>query len=162
MKYTYSIIVPAFTLPERKKPAGDRPAHPRVRTAEPRKQREFVDFDSVPGHQWEIHQRLLNWARATRDIPVQKVAAGFDLYRASDSRREYGAVTVTVVNQGDAQKIAFGVLHLPEEDLRPAIQWFYIKGGKNPGGLARELGKTVGELAGMVTAGRQMLMDRGV
>ena len=130
---------------------------------EARQPRRFVDFASVPGHQWDMHQRLLNWATASRDIPMSmqvKCAPGFDLYRSSDARREYGAETLTVVDQRDAQRVQAGVRALEESKHRPAIQWYYLKNGRNPAGQATHLRLTLQELADVVRQARQSLIDR--
>jgi hypothetical protein len=129
---------------------------------EPRAKREFVDFAAVPEAHWSMHERLLNWARASRDLPRVAVSAGFDLYRSSDARREYGTETATVVDQRDAAKIGFGVVGLPEAVHRPAIQWYYLKRGDNPGKQARVLGLTLQSLADHVREARQMLINRRV
>jgi hypothetical protein len=127
-----------------------------------RGKRPFVDFAAVPEAHWTMHERLLNWARASRDLPRIAVSAGFDLYRSSDARREYGTETAIVVDQRDAAKVAFAVVALPEATHRPAIQWYYLKRGDNPGKQARQLGLTLQALADHVRDARQMLINRRV
>jgi hypothetical protein len=128
-----------------------------------REPRKFVDFSAVPPSQWKMHDRLTNWARASRggDKQSGEAAPMFALFRSDQVRsREYGAATVVPVDRSDAILIAKGVVALPDKHRR-SLQWYYIHPG-NPAGAARDLAVTIERLAELVIASRSMLINREV
>lgn len=136
----------------------------RARRREPRPPREFVDFASVPEHQWPMHDRLENWARAQRGGDKQSGSAApiFKLHKSDEwHSREYGAETALSVDRSDAVLVAKGVIALPEKH-RAALQWYYIRHGSNPMGKRAELGVTLRDLAQLVIDARQMLINRRI
>lgn len=135
----------------------------RLRDARDRIEKPRVDFAAVPPSQWDIHDRLLNWARASRGGDKQTGAASpmFTLYRSGDARRAYGEETNLPVNRSDAILIAKGVYELPDKH-RKALHWYYIHSGSNPVGAARDIAVTLEALAELVRDGRQMLINRKV
>lgn len=127
--------------------------------------RDPIDFASIPVSQWEMDNRLINWARWQRGASGERArtvdaSPMFALYRSSDARREYGAETVVSVDKDDALKIHFAIVH-PEFDpqLRRALQWNYLD-GRHPAGAARQLGVTMLRLSEMVKEGRLLLISR--
>lgn len=128
-----------------------------------REPRSFVDFATVPPSQWKMHDRLENWARASRGGDKQSgdAAPMFALYRSNiDRGRQYGAETVVPVDRSDAIKIAKGIAFLPDKHRR-SLQWYYVH-PRNPSAAARSLGLTLQGLAQMVIDARYMLINRGV
>lgn len=123
----------------------------------------YVDFSTVPPEQMQMHARLENWALSLYERKKSNTSAGFELYVSSDARslerREYGAATSVPVDTRDAHVIAVAIGFLPEKHRR-AIDWFYAKKGKNPVGMARDLGFTRQGLADCVIEARQMLINR--
>ena len=126
-----------------------------------RVQRTFVDFASVPEHQWAIDKRLKNWALAQNDRLHEKAAPMFVLYKSSDAKREYGAPTSVPADRSDAHVINTAMAFLPEKH-RLALAWYYVKNGRNPIGKASELGFTPQGLADCVIDARQMLIVRKI
>lgn len=128
----------------------------------PRAAVAYVDFDRIQPSHWAMHDRLENWARASRGGDKQAGNAGpmFVLYRSSDARREYGAETAAPVDRSDAVIVGKGVSFLPDKH-RQAIHWFYLH-PRNPKNAASLLGVTMQGLADLVRDGRQMLINRGV
>jgi hypothetical protein len=136
---------------------------PRPVRREPIPRPDPVDFSHVEAGHWGMHQRLENWARWCRGTQRQIGTPGspmFGLYRSSDARREYGAETRVPVDRNDAQRVAKGVVHLPDKHRR-AIQWAYLH-PRNPRGAAQALGVTLEGLRDLVRDGRQMLINLGV
>lgn len=133
----------------------------RERKARERVPRQIVDFSAVPPSQFKIHDRLENWARWCRDRPNREGSAGspmFALYRSSEARRAYGFETNVPVDKFDAAAIAKAVAVLPDKHRR-ALQWCYLH-PRNPIAMARELGVSLSGMADLVTAGRQMLINK--
>lgn len=128
-----------------------------------RPKRQFVDFSSVPPSQWAMHDRLQNWAAASRggDKSSGKAAPMFVLYKSGESRREYGAETEVPVDRSDAVVVNTAVGMLPDKHRR-AVHWYYVHGGRNAVGIARDLGTTLQALADLVRESRQILINRGV
>lgn len=129
---------------------------------EARQPRVYVDIAAVPPAQWDMHQRLENWARASRggDKRVGQAAPMFELYRSSEARRPYGTETTVPVDQADAKKVSDGVARLDDKPRR-ALQWFYLR-PKAAGLEAVRLGVDVARLSDLVHLGRQTLLDRGI
>lgn len=141
----------------------------RIAAAKARVQQEPVDFSAVPPSQWEIHDRLENWGRWCHGRPGfdRDVAAPmFRLFKSDEwedrERRVYGSdTTPQSVDKMDAAEIHKGVAMLPEKNRR-ALQWLYVRGGRNPKGAAWEMGLSVHGLAEKVAHGRLMLINRRV
>lgn len=130
---------------------------------QPRPARVFVDFSIIPPHQAAMHERLENWARASRGGDKQSGTSSpmFRLHQSDAwTPRAYGAETTAPVNRQDAMLVNKGVVALPEKHRR-AVQWYYLHPGK-PAHMARELGQTLQGLADLVRDGRQFLINRGV
>jgi hypothetical protein len=128
-----------------------------------RQPRQYVSFDAVPPSQWKMHDRLVNWARASRggDKQSGKATPMFSLYRSSEARRaNYGDETAVPVDRSDAILVAKGVVALPDKHRR-AVHWYYIH-PSNPRAMASELGLTMEGLAQMVVDARYFLINRGV
>lgn len=124
----------------------------------------IVDYGTVPPEQWRMHERLVNWAKSLFDRSKAKSAPMFERYVSSDARaerREYGAATAVPVNREDAHKLGIAIGFLPEKNMK-AINWFYVKGGRNPPAMASELGLTKQGLADCVLEARQILLNRNV
>lgn len=148
--------------------APNKPKHQtwkeRLAAAQNRIEKPRVDFAAVPPSQWEMHDRLENWAkwcygRTPRDSDTSPM---FNLHRSDAwEDREYGAATVVPIDKFDAADIAKGVAQLPEKH-RKAIQWRYLMGCKNVKGKAQELAVSFQGLADLVKDGRQMLINKGV
>jgi len=146
--------------PERKyKTLAEREAAARNRVV-----REMVDFSHVPPSQWKMHDRLVNWGRWSHGITGERQrmlhSPMFNLYKSSDARREYGALTVLAIDHMDATKIQVGVTALPDKHRR-ALAWNYLY-PRNPTGQARELGVSLPGLADLILRARLMLINRGV
>lgn len=127
------------------------------RAREPAKPRQFVDFSFVPPSQWKIHDRLLAWARWCDSRPAQNTAAGFELFRSGDARRDYGTPTTVPLNKDDCQVIATAVAGLPQRN-RQAVQWLYLN-GRDPLGNAVKLGLDRQGLMDLIVEGRGMLVE---
>lgn len=132
-----------------------------------RQPREYVDFAHVPPSQWAMHDRLENWARWCRGSERQAGDAAspmFALYRSTDAKTKerlaYGAPTEVPIDKMDAQAVQKGINALPDKHRR-ALHWSYLR-PRNPTAQARELGLSLGGLADMVLAARQMLVNRRV
>lgn len=127
----------------------------------PRPPREFVDFSSVPPHQYEIHERLEDWRRWCRMRPNAVATPMFRLHKSDEwERPTYGATTTTSIDRDAALRIAKLVPRLPEKH-RMAIQWFYIQNGRNPRAKAQELAQSLRGLADLVIDARQMILNLG-
>lgn len=129
-----------------------------------RRPRQYVDFNKVPPSQWKMHDRLLDWARASRGGDKQSGACApmFSSYRSNNARdREYGAATVVPVNRPDAELLNAGVAALPDQH-RKAIHWYYVHRGSRPKAQADSQGVTMEKLAELVIEGRYGLIDMGV
>lgn len=132
-------------------------------TGEPRRPKEYVDFNVIPPQQVAMHIRLENWARFCRGGDKQAGKAGspmFDLYRSSDARRAYGTETSIPVNKEDGAKLHGAVASLPDKPRR-ALQWCYLR-PKAPGLESVRLGVTMEGLRDLILEGRELLTERGV
>lgn len=130
---------------------------------EPKPPRLRVDFASVPPSQWQIHDRLTNWARWCRGRQGQFGDAGspmFELFKSDNWGRAYGEETSLPIDSMDAQRVAKGVYALPYKH-RKAIHWCYIK-PRDAMRKARELAVSLEGLAELVREARTMLVNRGV
>lgn len=130
----------------------------------PRKPKEYVDFNDVPDHQFDMHVRLENWARFCRGGDKQSGKTDnpmFNLYRSSDARRAYGTETSVPVNREDGAKLHAAIASLEQDQPRRALHWCYLR-PKAPGLEAVRLGVTMQELKDLIIEGRQILIDRGV
>lgn len=132
-----------------------------VKQRERKPPRPFVDFAAVPVSQWNMHDRLTNWARWARggsgeSARMEAATPMFRLYRSSEAKRAYGEETSVPVDKGDAIRVAKAVGHLPPQK-RSAIHWYYLQGGKNPAGCARDMGVELHRLAQLVLDARVML-----
>jgi DNA-directed RNA polymerase specialized sigma24 family protein len=126
-----------------------------------RETRQYVDFASVPETQWEMHDRLQNWAKWCHSPPGHNVAPMFGLYRSeANAKREYGSATPIPLDRMDALELAKAVVALPDKHRR-ALQWHYLKPRK-PIHMAHELGVSLDGLAELVILARTMLRNRGV
>jgi hypothetical protein len=124
--------------------------------------RPYVDFASVPPSQWQMHDRLENWARWCRGTGRQSGRGSpmFALFRSTArARTPYGEHTAVPIDRLDAARVQVGVSALPDKHRR-AIHWHYLHPG-NPSAAARELAVTLEGLRGLVVDGRQMLVNRG-
>ena len=118
--------------------------------------RVAVDFHAVPPHQDAIHARLLNWGHWCRRREGSGASPMFRSYRSTDV---WAPASVSQPIDGlDAQRIAKGVAHLPEQH-RHGIQWHYVR-PVAPMRMCRALGLTAEGLAQLVVDGRQMLINR--
>lgn len=118
---------------------------------------KFIDFFYVATGQQEIHKRLENWARSCFSGGGSSASPMFRLYRTPEHWERKPSIPV---DQQDANKIAKGVLDLPEKH-RLAIQWNYVYGG-SPTKARQEIGCTLDGLMSLITDGRQMLINRRV
>lgn len=84
----------------------------------------------------------------------------FSLYQSSETRREYdGSPSPKAVDLTDAQRMASAVADLPSAH-RGAIQWAYLRPGRSPSKVARELGVKPSVLADLLEQAREMLRKR--
>lgn len=124
------------------------------------KKREFVDFHHVEEHQRAIHARLENWAAWSRNRAAPACAPGFELYRSSDARREYGAAPPVTADRMDAARIAKAVAALPGPHAA-ALSWCYVS-RTGPKKARERMGlHTDRALFQLIRDGRQMLINRG-
>lgn len=121
--------------------------------------REFVDFSHIPPNQAEMHERLLNWARACRSGAGDGSSPMFRLYRSNDHWQRAREASIPV-DQHDATTIAKAVQALPEPHM-VAVGWFYLTKAEPMAGR-RRLGCTAASLLRYVVDGRQMLINRDV
>lgn len=123
-----------------------------------REPRKYVDFASVPESQWDVHDRLQNWAKWCNGREGRNIAPMFGLYRSEAlARREYGAATSVPLDRMDALELAKAVVALPDKH-RMALQWHYLKPRK-PLQMARALGVSLDGLAELVRVARTMLAN---
>lgn len=136
-------------------PAGPAPQH------EKRARRQFTDFYLVEPEHGRIHERLENWARWCRGRESAASAPMFRLYRSSDARREYGAPSPASsgIDPHDAQRMASAVAALYPQH-RGAVQWAYLRPGRSPSKVARELGVDTSDLANLLDEAREKLRER--
>ena len=115
----------------------------------------IVDFSHVPSNQYEIHDRLLNWAKWARGGNSRNVHPMFRQYR-----NDYWEPTpsVTYADTVDALAVQKTMTHIPER-YRLAVQWFYIA-RSNPMPVCRHLGVSKQGLADLVIDGRTMVKDQ--
>lgn len=123
---------------------------------------ELVDFHEVRPEHHEIHARLVNWSRwATRGRGGAATSPMFRQYRSSD----YWAPPEVPepVDSADAVVVEKAVCSLPERN-RFAIVWSYVAcyRGMSIGQACRALDVPRERLAGLVHAGRAMLVNRGL
>ena len=126
--------------------------------------RQYVDLASVPQEQWEIHRKLdEHWKRWVNSPERQHVARMFSLVRSeAPAKRAYGEETRVPLDRVLAMNLAKAVAALPEQKHREALVWFYLKNGKKPVKMARELGVSLEGLAELVKVARTMLRNRRV
>lgn len=112
----------------------------------------IVDFAYVPANQYDIHDRLLNWAKWAQPGFMKTCSPMFRGYRPYLYPPEGGGGIP--IDGRDAMKVQKIMKDLPEKH-RCAIQWFYII-RCNPMPICRALGLNKQGLADMVKDGRSM------
>lgn len=126
--------------------------------------RDPIDFHQVAPEHLDMHARLENWARWSRNRGKGATAPGFALYRASNlesARRQYNApVASAPTDRLDAARIAAAVSALPVPHAG-ALSWCYVL-RDSPAAARRRLATTYDGLMLLVRDGRQMLINRGV
>jgi hypothetical protein len=131
--------------------------------AQPRHEKEYVDFNSVPPHQLEMHDRLENWARFCRGGDKRSGQAGspmFSLYRSTDAKRKYGEATAVPVRREDGAILHGAIASLPDKP-RKALHWYYLR-PKAPALEAFRLEVSLAGLRDLIVGGRQLLIDKGI
>lgn len=115
----------------------------------------IVDFSHVPSNQYEIHDRLLNWAKWANGSGARNVHPMFRQYR-----NDYWEPTpaASYADTIDALAVQKTMKDVPEKH-RLAVQWYYIA-RSNPQRMCRELGVTKAALADLVIDGRNMVKNR--
>lgn len=115
----------------------------------------IVDFAYVPANQYDIHDRLLNWAKWAKGSGARSVHPMFRQYR-----NDYWEPTpaASYADTIDALAVQKTMKDVPEKH-RLAVQWFYIA-RSNPQRMCRELGVTKAALADLVIDGRNMVKNR--
>ena len=115
----------------------------------------IVDFAYVPANQYDIHDRLLNWAKWARGAGARNVHPMFRQYR-----NDYWepAPAASYADTVDALAVQKTMKDVPEKH-RLAVQWYYIA-RSNPQRMCRELGVTKAALADLVIDGRNMVKNR--
>jgi hypothetical protein len=119
--------------------------------------REYVDYNHVPEHHAEIHQRLEQWARWVK--PGQQAWKMQPMWRFFQSgwRQWHRPEVRPPVNTLEAGETERAICQLPEKE-RAAVRWCYVFGG-DPIKMARNLGVTPKGLADAVQRGRVMLLN---
>lgn len=115
----------------------------------------IVDFAYVPANQYDIHDRLLNWAKWAKGSGARNVHPMFRQYR-----NDYWepAPAASYADTVDALAVQKTMKDVPERH-RLAVQWYYIA-RSNPQRMCRELGVTKAALADLVINGRNMVKNR--
>jgi hypothetical protein len=130
--------------------------------------RESHDFHTVRPEHFEIHDRLLNWARVVRVHMERGSDCGplFKHYRTSSySFDKQEAQWVSDEPRRDPPDMLAGwklekhMRNLPTKE-RGAIKWHYIEPARHPAKAAYRLSVTQLVLAQLVHNGRTMLKNR--
>lgn len=123
--------------------------------------RDPIDFHQVAPEHLDMHARLENWARWSRNRGKGETAPGFALYQSpARARAQYGAASAETIDRLDAAKIAAAVSALPVPHAG-ALSWCYVL-RDSPATARRRLATTYDGLMLLVRDGRQMLINRGV
>lgn len=119
----------------------------------------YVDFSRVLPEHRAIDERLENWGRWNYSCGSGSVSPMFRLYRAPEHWQQ--AFASRPVDQMDARRIQWAMQYLGVR-IRLALAWAYIYGFVSPAKTARKMEIDMQELADLVEAGRQALVDRRV
>lgn len=118
----------------------------------------MIDLNSIPHHQREIHERLVNWAMWAKPGQGGKI---HPMWAQSKSNawqwhpREFRPTCDTL----DAHEMEKAICKLPKE-FKDALIWFYIYGNVSVTKARKALGATIEVLNSRVICGRQCLMNR--
>ena len=119
-------------------------------------QKSIVDFHHVEEKHFDIHDRLLNWARWVQVRPQYFVHPMFQQYR-SHAWQWHTPVHVDSVDILDAQAIE-KLMHKLATSYREAIKWAYVV-RCSPTHARQAIGCTYADLYGFIRDGRQMLCN---
>lgn len=122
--------------------------------------RDAIDMHSVPDHQHQIHERLMNWARWVNVRPHYATSPMFKImgYR-SNSRQWHAPEPRPTIDLLDALAVEKTMRHLPEKH-RSALQWHYLYPFILPWRVCRHLGLSQDGLGALVMAARTMVDNR--